>query len=139
MDGPVTRSMRPADERFWAKVDKTAGCWIWRGCVLQSGYGQFWDGGRPVRAHRWAYEATIGAIPSRLHLDHLCRVRRCVNPDHLEPVTGSENKQRAVRDAPRTHCRHGHEYTPENVYMHNGYCHCRACRRDCMARFLAGG
>ncbi|MDE1854663.1 MAG: HNH endonuclease, partial [Thaumarchaeota archaeon] len=71
------------DERFWAKVEKTPTCWNWKGGKLY-GYGYFnLDKARHQRAHRYAYESLVGPIPKDLALDHLCRNRACVNPDHL--------------------------------------------------------
>lgn len=80
-------------------VDKRAEdeCWLWTGSRDGKGYGQInegGNGGRPRRAHRVIYEAVMGAIPPGLHIDHLCRNRVCVNPAHLEPVTGRENQVR---------------------------------------------
>ena len=81
----------PISARFWAKVDKTETCWLWTG-GQSAGYGRFGFKGRPnLGAHRFAYELLVGPIPPGLDLDHLCRVRNCVNPDHLEPVTRREN------------------------------------------------
>ena len=85
-----------AGDRFWAKVDKGIFCWDWLG-GKSNGYGRFWVEGRLVQAHRWAYETMVGPIPEGLTLDHLCRVRYCVNPSHLEPVTLGENIRRSFR------------------------------------------
>lgn len=79
-------------------IDRTSGgCWMWLGRVGTDGYGRF--GHDP--AHRRIYQLFCGPIPSGLQLDHLCRTRLCVNPDHLEPVTASENLKRSHRDAPQ--------------------------------------
>ena len=86
-------------ERFWSKVDKNGpgGCWLWTASLNNRGYGRFGPTGQRklVRAHRWAYEAVVGPIPDGLVIDHLCGVKRCVNPAHLEPVTNFENLRRA--------------------------------------------
>lgn len=127
----------PPDIRFWRQVEKTDGCWFWRGAITNQGYGAF--GGARVNgrnknwaAHRFAYEALIGPIPDGLQLDHLCRVRHCVNPAHLEPVTARENVLRGIgvtaRLARSSTCGHGHEWTPENTYRDpRGRRACRAC------------
>ncbi len=99
-------------------------CWTWQGAIDRGGYGRAWDGTRVQQAHRLVYELLVGPIPGGLHLDHLCRVRHCVNPQHLEPVTARENTLRGVAPAAdharQTHCLNGHEFTPENTYMHPG-------------------
>lgn len=91
----LPRSASPG-ERFWAKVDHTPTCWIWSGSRDGKGYGLFWDGDRQVRAHRFAYELLREPIPDGLTIDHLCRVTSCVNPDHMEVVTVSENVRRGL-------------------------------------------
>lgn len=122
---------------FWDRVDRSAGpdeCWPWVGAIQSAGYG-FITG---KLAHRSAYELTVGPIPSGLTIDHLCCNRRCCNPSHMEVVTREENSRRGERTrasrsggrpdlAARTHCLHGHEYTPENTRMSHGARVCRAC------------
>lgn len=71
-------------------------CWIWQLSLKGNGYGQLMAGGRNQPAHRYYYEQIHGALPRRMQLDHLCRVRRCVNPEHLEPVTNGENCRRGT-------------------------------------------
>ena len=107
-------------------------CWLWtRGTV--KGYGYVRVGKRKVQAYRLNYERWVGPIPDGLLIDHLCRVRRCVRPSHLEPATYSENTTRSpihpgmVRKAQEA-CLYGHDYTPENTYTDStGARHCRAC------------
>ncbi len=82
-------------ERFWPKVDKAGECWLWTGSIDADGYGRF-NGSKP-HAHRMAYVLTHGAIPDGMALHHICGVARCVNPDHLEPVTTGENTIESLR------------------------------------------
>jgi hypothetical protein len=131
-------------ERFWSKVARggTGGCWLWTAGKFSEGYGQFWRDGRNLHAHRVAYELLVGPIPEGLNLDHLCRVRHCVNPAHLEPVTARTNLLRGVgqpaRNARKTHCKNGHEFTPENTYeIRPGWRACRQCKRDHDQRRIA--
>lgn len=123
-------------ERFWAKVDGRGEgvCWSWTAALASGGYGLFTVHERMVLSHRFAYELLVGPIPDGLHIDHLCRNRRCVNPDHLEPVTCRENVLRGVsnsaRNARKTHCPQGHPYDDENTYITPvGGRNCRACKR----------
>jgi hypothetical protein len=108
------------------KVDD-AGCWNWQG-YLRVGYGTLSIDGRPHLAHRVSYMAYVGPIPVGLHIDHLCRNRRCVNPQHLEPVTPAENNRRAA--AVKTRCPQGHPYDPSNTYVHHNKRHCKSCVRE---------
>lgn len=115
-------------ERFEAKVERTPTCWLWRASLDHAGYGRFKSGRHQV-AHRWSYEHFVGPIPEGLQIDHLCRTPACVNPEHLEPVTGAENVRRAF--AHITHCPQRHPYSAENTYKRagDGRRYCRECRR----------
>ena len=131
--GTHNNRKRSVEERFWEKVDKTDGCWLWLGAIATrstgTGSGKFKvRPGELMLAHRWAYEQTVGPIPVGLELDHLCNVPRCVRPDHLEPVDRQTNQQR-YGDL-TTHCPQGHEYTAVNTYTRtksNGRRQCRTC------------
>ena len=112
-----------------------SGCWLWLHYVNASGYG-YWTkliNGRRHLAHRVMYESRYGKIPTNLQLDHLCRNRRCVNPDHLEPVTARENILRGVglaaKNAAKKICKRGHKLSGRNIYNCRGARHCRSCRR----------
>lgn len=126
--------------RFWAKTRLMVdGCWLWEGATTKCGYGTTTVDYRTVYAHRWAYEALVGPIPEGMQLDHLCRVRNCVRPDHLEPVTLAENvrrgrKARGAAPADRRFadraCINGHAMTDENTYVDPlGRRNCRECIR----------
>lgn len=121
-------------DRFWSKVIKTATCWEWSGALNPGGYGRFTQGRTSVAAHRYAYEHMVGPIPDGLDLDHLCRNRRCVRPDHMEPVTNQVNVLRGeaptAENARKTHCPSGHEYSPENTRLYRGYRYCKTCQRE---------
>lgn len=127
------------EERFWSKVEIRGAddCWLWTAAHHGDGYGLHRHLGRTSRAHRVAYELTIGPIPEGLMLDHLCRVRDCVNPAHLEPVTNRENILRSEITPPginarKTHCIRGHEFTPDNTLVRRDGAkrECRACIRE---------
>ena len=119
-------------KRFLAKVDKTDECWLWTGYKQPNGYGTFRLGGKMRYAHRVSYEHYVGPIPEGAETDHLCKVRHCVNPDHLDPVTHKVNMHRgdtlAAKHAAKTHCPQGHEYAGDNLYVDTkGSRRCRAC------------
>jgi hypothetical protein len=128
-------------EKFWSHVEKIpGGCWLWRGFIKPSGYGhaRFNLPGQPIekrRVHRIAWTLLRGPIPDGMTLDHLCRVRHCVNPEHLEVVTQAENCLRGnsspAINARKTHCVRGHRLAGQNliVALENGRKHrrCLAC------------
>lgn len=102
-------------------------CWYWAKAPNKAGYGTHWVEGKVYRAHRFVYEALVGEIPEGLVLDHLCKNKLCVNPDHLEAVTQKVNMERGLH-AQKTHCPHGHEYTPENTYLYDNRRTCKTCK-----------
>lgn len=110
------RDTRTPVERFWSKVDKSGDCWLWTAAVNPNGYAQFSPNRRRVYAHRYAYELACGPIPNDLTVDHLCRVRHCVNPAHLEVVTRGENTRRGQTPRPCIHC--GTSMVPANLSRH---------------------
>lgn len=127
------------DERLLAAIGERTpdGCWIWGHVARVNGYGRIKVAGRSMLAHRVAYEVWVGEIPEGLEIDHLCRVRDCVNPDHLEPVTRTENMHRSPYVGAKirqTHCVNGHAYDQVNTHIRtNGTRQCRACRRIAVA------
>ena len=122
-------------DRFMAKVDQDGpnGCWVWMAAKDRDGYGRFGVAGAGALAHRVGYELMGERIPEGLQLDHLCRNTSCVNPRHLDPVTSRVNTHRgygvSALHARKTHCIHGHEFTPENTYVNKLGRACRACKR----------
>jgi hypothetical protein len=125
-----------AAARFMSKitVDPDSGCWLWTASLFRNGYAQFTDKRVNQGAHRWAYKHFVGSVPDGLHLDHLCRVRHCVNPEHLEPVTPAENVRRSpIHPGSKTHCPQGHPYEGDNLCVKaSGRRACRACSREYM-------
>lgn len=135
------------EERFWSKVNKhgpvpacrpeLGPCWLWKAGMTGKGYGGFFLDGRKQRAHRVAFVLEHGHWPTN-QLDHLCRVRLCVNVAHLEDVTGAENIRRGNTGkvqgerGVKTRCPQGHAYTERNVYVipSTGARLCRECRRE---------
>lgn len=114
-------------EKFLRKVEKTDTCWIWKGSLFRLGYGRVRREDRIRSAHRVSYELFIGKIPEGLELDHTCRVRNCVNPEHLDPVTHLENMRRAFPVQP-DQCPIGHAYDKRNTYINpKGRKVCRKC------------
>lgn len=121
-------------------AEPNTGCWLWLLKPDDCGYGRFQLKRRSVHAHRVAYQVLVGDIPAGLEIDHLCRVRSCVNPDHMELVTPLENKLRAIpHNRTVTHCKHGHALSGANLYMSpgSGKRACRACARAASIRYYA--
>lgn len=121
-------------------------CWEWTAYINPAnGYGSFSIGYYQNSAHKIIYELFVEAVPERLHCDHLCRNRFCVNPVHIEPVTNRENLLRGVgptaTNAAKTHCKRGHEFTDKNTWVRDSprgkMRHCRKCaqgQQDAMRR-----
>jgi len=126
-------------DRFLDKVspEPNSGCWLWLGGVIKGGYARI---GREY-AHRFSYEHFRGPIPEGLHIDHLCRVRSCVNPYHLEPVTQRENSRRGMAGKyPRgANCRFGHPLSGVNLYLapKTGIRNCKECQRARVIKYRA--
>ena len=126
-----------APEQLAARIRVlSSGCWLWTGTIGYWGYGQFASRGKTYRAHRLVYEAVRGSVPSTL--DHLCRNKLCVNPDHLEAVSVRENTLRGVGPAAQNvrkqYCTRGHQLVGENLRTKQGRYGllrvCRACAKD---------
>jgi len=125
-------------------TEPNSGCWLWLGWLNKNGYGRMKLGSekggtmRQPMAHRASYEFYKGPIPEGMELDHICSVRCCVNPDHLEVVTHRENINLTVQrgryrnqNMKKSHCKHGHEFTEENTYISKkNWRYCRTCRKE---------
>lgn len=139
MSGKVQASLH---DRIMRKVhvNPSTGCWEWTGALTTKGYGHvFVSRGKYGTVHRIVYEMKSGPIPDGLQLDHLCRVRTCCNPGHLEPVTGLENMHRgsapSVIASLKGQCLRGHSQAEHAYRKRDGrVAYCRACRRDKRAR-----
>ena len=134
----VTRTITPLADRLWRRVQKGGpdDCWLWLGGNNGNGYGVIGLGGRnrgQAYVHRVAWELERGPIPDGLEIDHICRVRSCVNPRHMALVTHGENCRRSplvlsTIAANKTHCPAGHPYDEANTYHPPGAPGNRMCR-----------
>jgi len=131
----MNRPNRNTIEKLLSLVEPVteSGCWIYHGCVSPNGYAYARFEGKPVSVHRLLYTRFVGQIPLDLQIDHLCRVKCCVNPAHLEAVTSQENTLRGIgpsaMNAKKTHCPRGHELIGNNVYLRLGRMrNCVLCR-----------
>lgn len=122
-------------ERFLNKIKiLDSGCWKWISTITNQGYGQFWFNGKQRSSHRFIYKYYHGEVNSSLVLDHLCRNRKCVNPEHLEQVSIKENILRgngfAALNIKKTHCKNGHEFIDNNTHLDsNGHRRCKFCNK----------
>lgn len=139
--GPVTDEIRMRRIAFfWANVVKQPdGHWMWQRKPTEGGYGQLRGFGGHASAHAFSYELHVGPVPAGKELDHLCKVRLCCNPEHLEAVVRLVNLQRSdrtrpqnrVRQAAKTHCPRDHAYDEANTYIGpKNDRQCRTCKRD---------
>ncbi len=135
--GGVMASIKTVEERFWKHIfpEPNSGCWLWDGALDKGGYGAILSTNcnSILRAHRVSYEIHYKIIPVGYVVDHLCGVRCCVNPQHLEAVTIGVNSRRGRNGEhwrKKTHCPRGHEYSGDNLYISSiGSRVCRECQR----------
>ncbi len=113
--------------------DELTNCWVWIGAVAQNGYSKVTVNYRTTSAHRFIYEQLVGIIPEGLQIDHKCRNKLCVNPEHLEAVTCKVNMER--RSVLITECKYGHPLSGDNLYIcPQGKRGCKTCRREAVRR-----
>lgn len=126
-----TRRRGTPFERSWNKFLVDDGCWVWTAGVDADGYGRIWNRpGQPTKAHVVIWNALREPAPEGTEFDHLCQVKRCVNPTHLEPTTHQVNCERRPQYQTQiTHCPQGHAYDEENTYTYKGMRSCRICMR----------
>ena len=122
-------------ERILSQLTLSGECWEWNGSKDTGGYGRISVLGEQQSVHRLMYEHFIGIIPVRYTVDHLCRNHACCNPRHLQAVPHKVNVLRGIGpsaiNSRKTHCKHGHKFTPENTYTwRNGNRTCRICSNN---------
>ena len=125
----------PLEVRMMGHVVVVESCWEWVGGTSSTGYGRVYDGNRMAQAHRVMYEIRVGPIPDGMEIDHLCRNRRCINPDHMEPVTHRENSARGLSPSAVSRrtglCVRGHAMTPDNIEKNGpNKVRCKTCARE---------
>lgn len=147
--GDPLRGAPTFEERLWSKVDASGPCWLWTGTLDPGRYGiirttqSAESQGVYRKAHRVVWELLVGPIAKGKQLDHLCKVRHCVNPDHLEPVTARVNTLRSASpsalNSRKTVCKQGHPFSGDNLYVTpKGWRQCRTCVRAAQARHREG-
>ncbi len=123
----MPRWQQTIEDRILNKVvvNPETACWVWTGLMRNKLYGGLNFKKSRKLAHRVSYETFVGPIPKGLVIDHLCRETRCVNPHHLQPVSNKENILRGSGhcsvNSKKTHCKRGHEFTPENTRLYKQY------------------
>lgn len=129
---------KPAHVRVLNKVEYVGDCWLYTGATGKTGYARITlppgDSKVSIAVHRAVYQALVGPIPEGMELDHLCKNRNCVNPNHLEVVTHTENVRRGFWG--KNDCIHGHVYDEENTRWYfskpvqRWVRFCRTCSRE---------
>ena len=131
---PVLQRHLGAIDRFILHIKSVDGCWQWDMPNKSNGYGEFLVHYKRISAHRFSYEYFVGEIPDGLQIDHICRNRGCVNPNHLRVTSIAENVLSGVGitaiNKRKTHCIRWHALKDGNVYLWRGKRNCRICRSD---------
>lgn len=145
------RTAEPLDQRILKMTDRSGECWLWLGSLSRQGYGRITVNKHYTSAHRISYETFVGSVPSGLEIDHLCRVRHCVNPKHLEAVSHTVNMRRSIEATGMIAgkraggqelgglCSRGHLLDEENTYLHRGILCCLTCARERNRLCASGG
>lgn len=131
-----------APEGYYPHWEEDEPCWLFAGSIDPKGYGTVFNNGKNLKAHRVMYESEIGEIPDGLIIDHLCRVRACINPAHMEVVDNATNVMRgeapSAQNARKTHCKKGHELIGENIRLrNNGWRICKVCQSGWQRIYMA--
>ncbi len=125
--------------KFWSRVKKSNNCWEWTATLDGRGYGKCYWKHKQLSSHIISYQLMVGDVPEGLELDHLCRNKKCVNPDHLEAVTHRENMLRGFAPsaihARKTHCPQGHLYNGINLITYGTNRKCRICKNATQRKY----